>query len=756
MSIQHRKFSSSGNHSTAFFLSFVRTSAWTKTIGVLGAAALISTNVALAETKKEEPAAKTSSDDQVEVVVTASRGVAQDILAVPQAMTVIDRKDLDAGEFSDIDDILHREVGIGFAPAEGNPNYWQEGFSLRGLGAQRVLTLSDGIRQAGQGIGYGGGNLSLYDTYGIDRIEVLRGPASVLYGTDAFGGVINIITREPEKRTEFGHNSGARYNFDGARDAHRFGGYLDVGDEKVGAVFSGGYLDSDTPNLPDDHEANSGSFENFGFSGKVDFHVSDETTVRLIGNIDRNNEVLITDTQIPLPIAIFGAPGSFDLVSSPLFFKFPQYRRSVLGAEVISNNVSDSVEYLKSGIYWQQLARQFHRETAFYPTFSPGFSGPPTFVDSSASIVQSIVDTDDKADTVEWQTVARIASGEHKFTTGLDVGYDVSNLPETERLTTVALAGLGAISGPTTITDRNRADAQQVRVGIFVQDNWKTSDKFELVPGLRLDYYGVEDDVSDYSDDEFGVSGSLGSVYRPTQEQSVYMTLASGFRAPDLGERFQNGIVNLGVPSRLIGKADLDAERAYSVEVGTKTQAKDFTFNLAVYSNFIEDYIGRTSVGVVDGFDTEQFTNRGQVALYGTEAQGNYKVSSSWDIFANAARTWTNHTEKVDVADWTFNYGTSYTLPVDVGPVTKVVGTLAARSVLRSTDNTDFGGQDPFTGGSFTTVDFMVSADMYESEYGRVKLISGLRNIGDRAYREPFFQLYQPGRNAYVGVQLDF
>jgi len=708
--------------------------------------------------KSAAPTEPASAAGEIEVLVTAGRGLEQDPLDVPQSTSVIDRAELDAQEFTDVDDAIRREVGVGLAPAEGNPNYWQEGFTLRGLGAQRVLTLTDGVRQAGQGIGYGGGNLSLYDTYGIERIEIVRGPASVLYGTDAFGGVINVITREPEVRTEWGHNGGAKYSFDGARDAHRFGAYLDVGDERWGAVVSGGYLDADEPNLPDDVDPNGGSFENYGFSGKFDFRVTDDTTVRVIGNMDRNRDVLITDETIDLPIAVFGRPGSSQIISSPLYFEFPEYNRSLLGAEVVTEDLSDRLEYLKTGVYWQQISREFRRETAFYPSFSPGFAGPPTFIDPTATVETSRVDTDDEVNTIEWQTQGRLDFGSHLVTTGLDLGYDESDLPETETQTIVAVAGPGAIRGiPPTVIERKRADAEQIRLGIYAQDNWAVGEKFEVIPGIRADYYGVDDTVSDYDDDEYGLSGSLGAVYRPEQEQSVYTTLASGFRAPDLGERFQSGVVNLGVPSQIIGKADLDPERAWTAEVGTKSEYDRWSYTFAGYINFIEDYIGTSDIGLVNGFATEQYDNLGDVTMYGTELGGAYNITDAWEVYANAYRTWTDDEDKVDVADWTFNYGTAYTFPVTSSVITNISAALNARSVLKSEDKTPTsGGREEFNGGSFTVVDLALNADLFENEFGRVKIISALRNIFDRSYEEPFFPELQPGRNAYVGIQVDY
>ncbi len=700
--------------------------------------------------------AEPATTPPLEVVVTAGRGLEQNPLDVPQSITAITREELDSREGADLDDIIRQEAGVGMGPAEGNPNYWQEGFTLRGLGAQRVLTLTDGVRQAGQGIGYGGGNMSLYDSYGVERIEILKGPASVLYGTDAFGGVINVITREPERRSEYGTNMGGRYTFDGARDSHRYGAYIDTGDSNYGLVLGGGYYDAERPNLPDDEEANGGSFSNYGFNTKFDYYFNANTKVRVIGNIDHNDDVVVADSVLPLPIAVFGRPGSSQIISNPLYFEFPQYGRSLFGAEIERTNLDGFFNTVTSGIFWQQTYRRFHRETAFYPTFSPGFAGPPTFVNTSASITRSVVDTDDQTDTIEWHTQARAKVASHNLIAGLDVGFDQADLPEIERQTVVARAGLGAITaGPETVISRKRADAEQVRVGLYLQDTF-TVNGIDIIPGVRGDYYGVKDSVSDYDDDEYGLSGNLGAVYKAHESASYYMNLASGFRAPDLGERFQNGIVNLAVPTRLIGKNDLESERAWTAEIGSKHDCDRFIFDFATYVNSIEDYIGTESLGVVNGLLTDQFVNVGGVTLYGTEGSVTYKNSENWRTYANAARTWADHTDKIDVTNWVFNYGSTYFFGISNSFVSKVSATIEGRTVLDSDDNTETSGRDQFQAGSFTTADILLNLDLATKSWGRTRIISGVRNIFDRRYQEPFFPQNQPGINAYIGVEVDY
>jgi len=707
----------------------------------------------VAQVKNEKLQQSGVSD--MKVFVTASRGEEQNPLDVPQALSTVTRETIDATEYVDVHDAIQTLPNIGLAPSEGNPNYWQQGFTIRGLGAQRVLTLTDGVRQAGQGIGYGGGNLSLYDMFGIERIEVLRGPASVLYGTDAFGGVVNVITRSPQRRTEFGVNGGLRYTFDSSRDLNRVGGYTDFGDDTYGVVFGSSYTHSGQPNLPDGEDPNSGSYRNLGLWGKADFYLTKDTKFRLLTNVDRNSDVLIEDDTITLPIAVFGKPGSAKPITSPLYFQFPTYQRSLVGAELTSQKPMDSMESFKSGFYWQQLYRRFHRETAFYPTFSPGFAGPPTFINPSASVATSETDTRDRVNTFEWQNQARFNFEPHMLTVGMDLGYDNAYLPETETIQQVAQAGIGPVVRPPTTKERVRADADQYRLGVYAQDSWNLA-PFEVIPGARFDYHAVTDDKSEFDDNVYGFSGSIGTVYHQTEQQSLYMTLATGFRAPDLGERFQDGIVNFGAPTRIIGKADLDPEHSYSAELGVKRRDGALDTDFAVFGNHVTEYIGTTPIGVIQGFATEQYENLGTVDLYGGEVASRYAINESLSVYANASRTWTNEGDKVDVANWAFNYGSEYVVPVSIPAVERVTAGVQGRTLLNPKDKEGKNGRESFESGGFTVFDLNLNLDLGKTKFGRGAIVSGVRNLFNREYREPFFTLLQPERNAFVSVQFEF
>lgn len=693
---------------------------------------------------------------ETEVVVTASRGGQQSLLEVPQSINIVSRNDMETREYNDIDDAIRQLPNVSMAPAEGVPNWWQEGFTIRGLGAQRTLVLADGVRQSGQGIGYGGGNLSLYDTYNIEKIEVLRGPGSVLYGTDAFGGVVNVITRNPKRRSEAGVNSGARYVWDGSADKQRGSAYLDFGDSEYSSVIGGSVVRSLEPKLPRGEDPMSGSYQQWNIWGKADFFFAPDARFRVQGDMNRARDILIMDDSLAFPIATFPPPGAQVPVSSPFYIDMPEYNRSLLGGELVLDDLSETFERFTSGLHWQQTTRKFFRQTPYYGTGSPGFAGPPMFVDPAANVSSGITSTRDRVNTLEWQNQGRFQFDSHQLTSGFDFGYDHSRLPETAIDQVLAVAGAGPVYREPVVVERVRAEAYQTRYGLYLQDTFSLN-SFAFTPGMRFDYFNVQDQQTDFSDDVFGLSGSLGSIYNISDEQTVYLNLASGFRAPDLGERFQNAIVNFGAPTNIIGNPDLDPERSWSAELGSKLDTHSVSYELAGFVNKVQDYIGENPLGIIKGMVTEQYENMGDVTFYGAEAAVTWHMTEKLDLYGNAGRTWTTEDEKADVPNFIFNYGLRLSQPVNCETLRTLYASVYLRSALESTQKTSNPGRTAFPdNNSFTTVNAELNFDLGDTEFGKGRIISGMRNIFNQAYREPFFNMLQPGRNVYAGLQFDF
>ena len=139
----------------------------------------------------EEASEVKENEDQM--VVTAS-SVEQNLKDAPASISVITREDLQRKPVQNLKEVLKDVPGVQLTNESDN----RQGVSIRGLGSSYTLILVDGKRVNSRNavFRHNDFDLSWIPAESIERIEVVRGPMSSLYGSDALGGVVNIITRK--------------------------------------------------------------------------------------------------------------------------------------------------------------------------------------------------------------------------------------------------------------------------------------------------------------------------------------------------------------------------------------------------------------------------------------------------------------------------------------------------------------------------------------------------------------------------------
>src|SRR5690554_3922615 len=142
------------------------------------------------------PAAEADAVEFHRVVVTATR-TARAIVDVPNTVDVIDRKRMDELLVRDLRDLFRYEPGITVTGSYGR--FGLGDIRIRGLGGNRVRILTDGVPVSDAfDIGsFSNANRNFVDLDTLKRVEVVRGPSSALYGSDALGGVVAFITKDP-------------------------------------------------------------------------------------------------------------------------------------------------------------------------------------------------------------------------------------------------------------------------------------------------------------------------------------------------------------------------------------------------------------------------------------------------------------------------------------------------------------------------------------------------------------------------------
>ena len=211
------------------------------------------------------------------IIVTASRSETP-LSQVGQSVTVITAQDIATRQTTAVVDLLRTVPGVTFTRNGGLGT--STSVNIRGADSDQTVALIDGVKlndPSSPGSGFNFGNLV---TGNIGRIEVVRGSQSVLWGSQAIGGVINIITREPTEDLTF--NANAEY---GWRDTGQVVGNVSGKFGPVSASMGAGYLRSDS--FSTFNEARGATerdgYENYGANAKFNVALSDAISVDLRG-----------------------------------------------------------------------------------------------------------------------------------------------------------------------------------------------------------------------------------------------------------------------------------------------------------------------------------------------------------------------------------------------------------------------------------------------------------------------------------------
>lgn len=204
------------------------------------------------------------------IVVTPARG-AQLLNEVVGDVTVIDREELDRAGQTSVAEILAKQPGIQFS-SMGGPQT-QTSVFLRGANAPHTLVLVDGVRINLPASG--GANWNTLDPSLIERIEIVRGSASSLYGSSAIGGVINIITRKSGEDRPLSAWGNIGY---GTHDTFRSSAGISGAHNGWDYAFSGFVADSAgfnatrrTPDPYSPYNPDVDGYESHGFSGSLGY-----------------------------------------------------------------------------------------------------------------------------------------------------------------------------------------------------------------------------------------------------------------------------------------------------------------------------------------------------------------------------------------------------------------------------------------------------------------------------------------------------
>lgn len=554
---------------------------------------------------QQEPTGAAQSMDAgtLPAVTVTATGYESEAVETPIATTVIARDEVQRWGAQNLGDALRGKPGLAVTrdSAQGaNP-------IIRGLGKDSIVLMVDGMRLNSA---QPAGAIASFMSLGLaERVEVVKGPASVLYGTGALGGVINV--RLPQARFEPGVQARTSLSYDSARREPRAAvvGNASSADH---ALMLGASLAR-----PGDYREPAGrvprsGYDSHAFIGQYRFRLGGGQQLRASLQRHEDSDVWYPGSTRSHPLPMVGSTTIHSPRQSRTLYELG-YSRDGSGERPLN---------LDLRVYRQEMRRSING-------WANGLGQDLSVTDVSFA------------------------------TSGLDARADWLLHPQ--HLLSLGVNAWQMKADPSSLAARppnlnqlqvNKPfhDGKLSALGFYVQDDMQFG-RLKVLAGLRHDRVrgsaaamnnGSVTSGMDRSDG--ATSGSLGALYEVAPLLRPYAGLARGFRAADLRERYQNGPRQDGF--FWAGSPQIAPEKATQLELGVKGDSGSLDYTVALWRNRISNYItgaqlsGPAAMAACgpQAAACKQTVNLGRAVLSGLEASINWQVAPGHRLSAGYSR----------------------------------------------------------------------------------------------------------------------
>ena len=511
--------------------------------------------------------------------------------AIP--VDILKRQDLLKTSSTNLIDALSRTPGvsqISTGPAISKP-------TIRGLGYNRLVVVNDGMRQEGQQ--WGDEHGIEIDEYSVNKVEVLKGPASIMYGSDALAGVINILTNVPVAEGTIKGNIFSNYQTNN--------GMLGLNGNLAGNIngFNWNVYGShksayDYTNKYDGRVFNS-KFNERNFGGYVGINKSWGYSHLLVSNFSQSLGLV---------------EGDRDSVTG-------QFTKLVNVAGIETEETASNRDFKSRDLF---IPRQHieHFKISTDNSFRAG-DGRITlnvgFQRNQRQEFGNILDPDEKALYFDLKTINYNLQYHFPQNNNWETTIGVNGMQQNN-----ANKGIEVL-----IPEYNLFD-----VGAFIYTK-KSFEKLTLSGGLRMDNrtlhakeFRESGDIKfvKFNKDFSNLSGSAGLSYETSKAVTLKFNLARGFRAPSIPELASNG-AHEGTNRYEYGERNLKSETSLQADAGVDVNTDHISLSASIFYNSINNFIyyrklssigGSDSVVNVNGQDNLAFRfDQNNARLYGAE-----------------------------------------------------------------------------------------------------------------------------------------
>lgn len=574
------------------------------------------------------------------MVVTATR-TAMTVKETPSTVEIVDSKKLEQTQAKTLHDALKGALGVNvFNDFQGRSNV-----SIRGSESRHVLIMVDGKRLGGEAA-YNSANAWDVDRIrmeDVERVEIIRGPAGALYGSDAMGGVINVITKTPDKTTADINYEYGWYE-DGKGAGYKGNLYLQGAEGNYSYKINAG-LNKNRPYMDP-----KGSGDSMNFYGKqqpislsVDYKFDNGNKLSVdFSKIKEENQKTTTSRTVMMPGKVWQ-----DKVQTI-------YNDNKRTDYAITYKGSDDKQDWMFRAYKSVFDKHYMNQNNTRMTMM-GKPGAWKLQDPKIDTVKRTLSVIEGKDTFN-------LSDKNKLTAGFEYRKDQSE-------------GTRLKKPNTSLADGNAHDAYDKAainyLAAYVQDEFRPDDKWLIIPSVRFDH-----------SDQFSnkLTSNLAATYNAADDVRIKAVVGQGYKTPTVNDLYifwEMYAANPGGKGQFyVGNPDLKPEKSLSYELSVEKDWGDrSTVHLGVFRNEVKDLISTYWTGKLTDDDPDlypgvkgdmimAYENIPEATLQGVELYGSHRLGKN--IYLNAGYTFldakdkTSGTRLKDRAKHQVTFGVSY------------------------------------------------------------------------------------------------
>ena len=551
-------------------------------------------------------------DDAEEVIVIASRipTLASDVIGSVES---ISSAELEAQMVNGLEQVVRYMPGVSAHNESQYGRSLTEDVHIRGIHGGAIF-LIDGIRISDSYTGYG------RDTVDVDllkKVEIMKGPSSVEYGSDGLAGTIAYFTKDPEDLVKDGRymsittgyiekNKQEKVNLLAAYDKGSTSGLIQLVDRSL-----------EETKLHEDFslKANPMEGDQQSIFGKLNIELPNESKLTVVADLQEWESKWVINSEkgfiyFPTPRSISSSSGDDE---------GSRERFSISLNLSNTNALYDSAEVS----YYTQETEQSQITVQNQVSFFGGMQAPPT-------PTMRIRDFDFNQSINGFSIEAYKSTGDYQMIYGLDIEDTETERPR--MLTEINLiTGMATnIVDGETYPNKTFPDSETKRKALFFNNRFGLSDSSVLTIGFRYDDYELNTspdlllsnaNILNYqisNTDDSAFTFKLGYLQDLSENLTGFVQYAEGFKAPNY-ETSNTVFTNYLYFYTVTPNPNLGSEESDTIEVGLRGSGENDSWELAMYRSEVEGFIHPEAVGFSRGLGIYQYQNAENVEIQGIE-----------------------------------------------------------------------------------------------------------------------------------------